>query len=46
VFVPAGTEKTLAELPLGEKNAVSHRGKALRRLRAMLESGEPGWVFI
>jgi XTP/dITP diphosphohydrolase len=46
VFVPAGTEKTLAELPLGEKNAVSHRGKALRRLRAMLESGEPQWVFI
>jgi len=46
VFVPAGMEKTLAELPLGEKNAVSHRGKALRRLRALLESGEPQWVFI
>ena len=46
VFVPAGMEKTLAELPLGEKNAVSHRGKALRRLRALLESGEPQWVLI
>ncbi len=43
VFAPAGMERTLAEMPLGEKNAVSHRGKALRRLRIMLESGEPGW---
>lgn len=45
VFVPAGMVSTLAELPLEEKNAISHRGKALRRLRAMLETGEPAWLF-
>jgi XTP/dITP diphosphohydrolase len=45
VFVPAGMEKTMAELSLEEKNAISHRGKALRRLRAMLEGGEPEWLF-
>lgn len=45
VFVPEGMDRTLAELPLEEKNAVSHRGKALRRLRAMLEAGEPAWLF-
>lgn len=45
VFVPAGEERTLAEMPLEEKNAVSHRGKALRRLRSLLERGEPYWLF-
>jgi non-canonical purine NTP pyrophosphatase (RdgB/HAM1 family) len=45
VFVPTGMDRTLAEMDLGEKNAISHRGKALRRLRAMLELGEPGWLF-
>jgi XTP/dITP diphosphohydrolase len=45
VFVAAGMKKTLAELPLEEKNAISHRGKALRRLRSLLESGEPEWLF-
>ena len=45
VFVPAGTSRTMAELTLEEKNAVSHRGKALRRLRAILEAGEPAWLF-
>jgi XTP/dITP diphosphohydrolase len=39
VFEPAGGERTAAELPGLEKNAVSHRGKALRALVAMLESG-------
>ena len=46
VFVPAGMERTMAELSLREKNALSHRGKALRRLRAMLEAGEPGWFWL
>jgi XTP/dITP diphosphohydrolase len=39
VFVPAGEHRTAAELSGTEKNAVSHRGKALRALVAMLDSG-------
>jgi len=38
-FVPAGEERTAAELPAQEKNAVSHRGQALRALVAALEAG-------
>jgi XTP/dITP diphosphohydrolase len=45
IFVPGGMEKTMAELPLEEKNAISHRGKALRRLRMLLERKEPAWFF-
>ena len=45
VFVPQGLDRTMAELPLEKKNAISHRGKALRRLRTMLERGEPAWFF-
>ncbi len=45
VFVPQGLDRTMAELPLEEKNAISHRGKALRRLRSLLERGEPAWFF-
>jgi XTP/dITP diphosphohydrolase len=45
VFVPEGEKRTMAELTLEEKNAISHRGKALRRLRALLEAGEPAWLF-
>lgn len=44
VFLPLGMDRTMAELTLEEKNAVSHRGKALRRLREMLETGEPPWL--
>ena len=36
VFVPAGDERTFAEMPLAEKNAVSHRGRALAALAAYL----------
>ena len=32
VFVPDGFDKTLAELSEEEKNAISHRGKAFRKL--------------
>ncbi|MBU0741733.1 non-canonical purine NTP pyrophosphatase, partial [bacterium] len=32
VFRPLGGERTLAEMAPAEKNAVSHRGVALRRL--------------
>lgn len=45
IFVATGMDRTMAELDLEEKNAISHRGKALRHMRAMLESGEPGWFF-
>jgi XTP/dITP diphosphohydrolase len=38
-FVPAGGQCTAAELPALEKNAVSHRGQALRALVAALEAG-------
>jgi XTP/dITP diphosphohydrolase len=37
VFVPVGGQRTAAELSDAEKNAVSHRGQALRALIAMLE---------
>lgn len=37
VFVPAGEERTLAEMSLVEKNAISHRGKALRKFAEVLK---------
>ena len=36
VFVPEGETRTLAELPPGTKNAISHRGNALRALADQL----------
>ncbi|MGH2692503.1 MAG: RdgB/HAM1 family non-canonical purine NTP pyrophosphatase [Actinomycetota bacterium] len=36
VFVPLGDERTMAELAPEEKDRVSHRGRALRALRALL----------
>jgi XTP/dITP diphosphohydrolase len=42
VFVPAGEQRTAAELSDSEKNAVSHRGQALRALVAML--GAAGYI--
>lgn len=36
IFVPEGLEQTFAELPLHEKNAVSHRGRALSEFAAYL----------
>ena len=38
IFVPDGDERTLAEYTEDEKNAVSHRGNALRRLYSELSS--------
>jgi XTP/dITP diphosphohydrolase len=40
VFLPGGFDRSAAELAPVEKNAVSHRGKALRALAARL--GNPG----
>jgi XTP/dITP diphosphohydrolase len=39
IFVPLGEPRTMAELPLVEKNAISHRGRALRALAAKLCGG-------
>jgi len=30
IFIPEGSEKTFAEMTIEEKNALSHRGKALK----------------
>jgi XTP/dITP diphosphohydrolase len=37
LFVPEGHERSAAELPVAQKNALSHRGKALAALLAQLE---------
>lgn len=42
VFVPRGRRRTMAELSMDEKNAMSHRGRALQRLARKLR--ERGWV--
>lgn len=39
VFVPEGEVLTFAEMPLGEKGRMSHRGRALARLRERLAEG-------
>jgi XTP/dITP diphosphohydrolase len=36
LFVVPGTGRTMAELPEEEKDAISHRGRAARRIRAVL----------
>ncbi len=38
IFVPRGYRKTMAQLSSGEKNRVSHRGQAARRLARWLRS--------
>jgi len=40
IFLVAGTSRTMAELPMGEKNQISHRARAVRELQARLERGE------
>lgn len=37
-FIPAGWDVTIAELPAGEKDRISHRGRALRALRAVVQT--------
>ena len=42
VFLPAGGDgRTMAELEDDEKDAISHRGEAVRALRAWLARGRP-----
>lgn len=36
IFVPAGWDRTMAELGPGEKDRISHRGRAFRALRELL----------
>lgn len=38
VFKPEGFDRTMAELSLDEKNSISHRGKAFRHLKNLLEN--------
>lgn len=38
VFVPDGHDRTLAEMPLSEKNTLSHRAKAFQKLSLFLTS--------
>jgi XTP/dITP diphosphohydrolase len=38
IFVPTGFDRTSAELTPAEKNAVSHRGQAFRRLTDLLKN--------
>lgn len=39
IFIPTGWDRTFAEAPSQEKNAVSHRARALRKAGAALASG-------
>jgi XTP/dITP diphosphohydrolase len=41
IFVPAGWTRTFAEAEPGEKNAISHRARAMRKLGQALASGHP-----
>jgi XTP/dITP diphosphohydrolase len=36
VFIPEGESRTFAEMPLGEKNKISHRARAFEKLRLFL----------
>ncbi len=38
LFVPAGFDKSFAQMTSGEKNEISHRGKAVRKLIDFLKS--------
>lgn len=42
VFIPAGRDCSAAELEPGEKNRLSHRGRAFARLLERLQAGPPG----
>jgi len=37
IFIPEGEDRTFAQMPLAEKNAISHRGKAIRSFVEALE---------
>jgi len=37
LFLPEGSDKTMAELPAAEKNRISHRGEAFRKLAKLIK---------
>lgn len=37
LFIPNGHDKTMAELDITDKNVISHRGRALAKLKAVIE---------
>ncbi|QWK19374.1 MAG: RdgB/HAM1 family non-canonical purine NTP pyrophosphatase [Hydrogenobacter thermophilus] len=39
IFQPEGSDKSMAELKPGEKDAISHRGRAVRNLVSIIKSG-------
>lgn len=41
IFQPAGESRSFAQMAAGEKNAISHRGRALRQLMAFLRDHTP-----
>jgi len=41
VFVPEGETRTFAEMPLSEKNLISHRSRAFEKLRIFLTGYRP-----
>ena len=41
LFVPSGFDRTFAEMDSVEKNEISHRGRALRKVRSYLEKLSP-----
>jgi XTP/dITP diphosphohydrolase len=38
IFIPSGQERTFAEMPLAQKNKISHRARAVEKLAAFLEN--------
>ena len=42
LFVPDGYERTFAEMTSGEKNKISHRGRALRKFVAFMREKAGG----
>ena len=42
LFIPNGYDKSFAELSAEEKNAISHRGRALEKVREIVGVGEKG----
>ena len=42
IFVPAGWDETMAQLPAEQKDRIGHRGRALRALRPLVAEGSEG----
>ena len=42
LFIPDGYDKSFADLSADEKNAISHRGRALEKVKAIVGNGESG----